>query len=62
MVLNKLSTQFKDPSSFSIPRLIGNETIDRALCYLCSSVSLMPYSIFKKLDLEELRPTNISLQ
>ena len=32
------------------------------LCDLGSSVSLMPYSIFKRLALRELRPTSISLQ
>jgi len=42
--------------------LIGNVSIDSALCGLGSGVGLMPYLIFKKLDLGELRPTNISLQ
>ena len=62
MVLNKLLTKLKDPDSFSIPHLIENVSIDKALCNLDSSVSLMSYSIFNGLDLGELRPTNISLQ
>jgi len=62
VVQSKLPTKLKDPISFSIPCFIGNVGIDRALCDLGSSVSIMPYSIFKKLDLGELRPTNISLQ
>ena len=48
VVLNKLPTKFKDPGSFSIPCLI--ESIDMALCDLGSSVSLIPYSIFKRFN------------
>ena len=33
----------------------------KALCDIRVSFSLMPYSIYKKLDLEELKPTNICL-
>ena len=33
-----------------------------ALCDLGSSVSLMPFSVYKKLDLGEMRSTTISLQ
>ena len=50
VVLNQLPTKLKDPGSFSIPCIIGNVSIDRALCDLGSSVSLMPYSIFKRLE------------
>ena len=32
VIQNKLPTKLKDPSSFSIPCLIGNVPIDRALC------------------------------
>ena len=48
MALNKLP-KLKDPSSFSILRLIGNISINRALCDLDSNVSLVPYSNFKNL-------------
>ena len=61
MVLNKLPIKFKDLDSFFIPCLIGNVSIDRALYDLGSSVSLMAYSIFKRLDSRELRHINISL-
>jgi len=60
--LNKLPTKHKDPSNFSIPCVIGSVNIDTVLCDLGSSVSLMPYSVFKRLSLCELRPINISLQ
>jgi len=39
VVLSRLLANLKDPSSFFIPCLIGNVSIDRALCDLGSSVS-----------------------
>ncbi|XP_058005415.1 uncharacterized protein LOC131181384 [Hevea brasiliensis] len=59
---NKLSPKLKDPESFSIPYFTGNMNIDKAFCDLGASVSLMPLSICQKLNVEELRPTTISLQ
>ncbi|XP_021687743.2 uncharacterized protein LOC110670108 [Hevea brasiliensis] len=59
---NKLPPKLKDLGSFSIPCLIGNMNIDKALYDLGASVSLMPLSIYKKLDVGELKPTTISLQ
>ena len=54
IVINTLPAKLKDPSNFSILCLIGNVCIDRSLYDLGSSVNLMPYSIFKRLDLGEL--------
>jgi len=62
VVLNQLHAKLKDLASFSIPSIIANVSIDRALCDLGSSANLMPYSIFKRLGLGELKPTRISLQ
>ncbi|XP_057997671.1 uncharacterized protein LOC131176625 [Hevea brasiliensis] len=59
---NKLPPKLKDLGNFSIPCLIDNMNIDKALCDLGASVSLMPLSICKKLDVGELKPTTISLQ
>ncbi|XP_057997469.1 uncharacterized protein LOC131176434, partial [Hevea brasiliensis] len=59
---NKLPPKLKDPRSFSIPCLIGNMTIDKALCDLGVSVSLIPLSICKKLNVGELKSITISLQ
>ncbi|XP_057997438.1 uncharacterized protein LOC131176361 [Hevea brasiliensis] len=59
---NKLPLKLKDPGNFSIPCLIGNMNIDKVLCDLGASMSLMPLSICQKLNVEELRPTIISLQ
>jgi len=60
-IQNKLPAKLKDPGSFSIPCLIGNVSINRALSDLGSSVSLMPLSLCEKLELGEMRPTTISL-
>jgi hypothetical protein len=59
---NKMPPKLKDPGSFSIPCVIGNFVIDKALCDLGASVSLMPLSISKKLNLGDLNPTRMSLQ
>ncbi|CAJ2645242.1 unnamed protein product, partial [Trifolium pratense] len=40
----------------------SNYVIDKALCDLGASVSLMPLSISKKLNLSDLKPTRMSLQ
>ncbi|XP_050875447.1 uncharacterized protein LOC127079083 [Lathyrus oleraceus] len=57
-----MSPKLKDPGSFSIPCVIGKFNIDKAMCDLGASVSLMPLSTCKKLNLGELRPTEMSLQ
>jgi len=54
VVQNKLPAKLKDPGSLSIRCLIGNVSLHEALCDLNSSVSQMPYSTFKKLNLGEL--------
>ncbi|XP_074296623.1 uncharacterized protein LOC141626985 [Silene latifolia] len=59
---NKLTNKLEDPGSFSIPCSIQGVAIKRALCDLGASVSLMPLSIFKRLDLGDLKPTRVSLQ
>ncbi|XP_074304661.1 uncharacterized protein LOC141639428 [Silene latifolia] len=57
-----LTSKLEDPGSFSIPCSIQGVKIKRTLCDLGASVSLMPLSLFKKLHLEDLKPSNISLQ
>ena len=62
LIQNKLHPKLKDPGSFSIPCVIGTVNFEKALCDLGASVSLMPLSVCKKLDMGELKPTTISLQ
>ncbi|CAM8908350.1 unnamed protein product [Rhodiola kirilowii] len=56
-----MSPKLKDSGSFSIPCDIGGITIHHALCDLSASVSIMPYSLYSKLNLGDLYPTNISI-
>ncbi|XP_021682597.2 uncharacterized protein LOC110666419 [Hevea brasiliensis] len=59
---NKLPPKLKNPGSFSIPCHIGDTSIDKSLCDLGASVSLVPLSICEKSKVGELKPTTISLQ
>eukprot|EP00257_Ricinus_communis_P020405 XP_015579630.1 uncharacterized protein LOC107261880 [Ricinus communis] len=59
---NKLQKKLGDPGSYSIPVKLGDIEIKKALYDLGASVSLMPLSICKKLQMGELKPTRISLQ
>ncbi|XP_019164481.1 PREDICTED: uncharacterized protein LOC109160654 [Ipomoea nil] len=62
LIQNKLLSKLRDPGSFSIPCVIGGSLVQRALCDLGESVSLMPYSLCQKLQLGEPKPTSMTLQ
>ncbi|XP_048502790.1 UBA domain-containing protein Mud1-like [Beta vulgaris subsp. vulgaris] len=59
---NKLPKKLGDPGSYSILVKLGDIEIKNVLCDFGASVSLMPLSICKKLNMGELKPTRISLQ
>ncbi|PNX82894.1 hypothetical protein L195_g038931 [Trifolium pratense] len=59
---NEMPPKLKHPGSFSIPCVIGKYVIDKALCDLGASISLMPIAICEKLKMGELRPTKMSIQ
>ncbi|XP_050908733.1 uncharacterized protein LOC127122436 [Lathyrus oleraceus] len=61
VIQNNMPPKLKDRGSISIPCLIGNFVIDKALCDLGANVSLVPLSICEKLKLGEVRPTRMSL-
>ncbi|KAG8486469.1 hypothetical protein CXB51_019760 [Gossypium anomalum] len=50
---NKLPKKLKDPGSFTIPCLIGSLNVNNALADLGASINVMPYKMFKQLDMEE---------
>ncbi|CAM8981017.1 unnamed protein product [Rhodiola kirilowii] len=54
--------KLQDSGSFSIPCDIGGFPVRRALCDLGASVSIMPYSLYAKLNLGDLCPTNITIR
>src|SRR5438270_8926405 len=62
LLSKRLPPKLKDAGSFSIPVMIGETFCNNALCDLGASVNLMPYSLFQKLGIGEVRPTTISLQ
>ncbi|XP_021743256.1 uncharacterized protein LOC110709352 [Chenopodium quinoa] len=62
IIMNKIPPKLKDPGNFSIPFAIYKMQIDNALCDLGASVSIMPYSVYQRLENRELLPTNITLQ
>ena len=61
-IQRKLPQKLKDLGSFSIPYIIGDSNCERALCDLGASINLMPFSLFRRLNLGEVKPTSISLQ
>ncbi|XP_078170357.1 uncharacterized protein LOC144564622 [Carex rostrata] len=56
-----LPPKMKDPGSFSIPCSINTTRIENAMCDLGASVSLMPKSVYDKLESSNLEPTNMTL-
>ncbi|XP_023766911.1 uncharacterized protein LOC111915484 [Lactuca sativa] len=60
-ILNKLPKKKVDPGTLTLPCQFGNLAIIHALADSGSSVNLMPYSFFKKLDLPEPRPIRMAI-
>ena len=56
IIQHTLPEKMPDPGSFVIPCTIGDVTIQRALCDLRASINLMPLSVMKKLQIEEVKP------
>ncbi|XP_015955084.1 uncharacterized protein LOC107479465 [Arachis duranensis] len=54
--------KLKDHGSFFLPCTIGSLTIDKALCDLGASINLIPYSMMRRLCIEEVKPTQMSLE
>nr|XP_043615815.1 uncharacterized protein LOC122587716 [Erigeron canadensis] len=62
VVKNKLPPKLADPGSFLITCSFGTKLSCKALADLGASINLMPYSVFTKLSLGELRPTKMSIR
>ncbi|XP_075096342.1 uncharacterized protein LOC142174447 [Nicotiana tabacum] len=59
---NKLPQKLGDLGSFTIPCTLGGVYFEKALCDSRASINLMSFSIFKKLDLGEIKDTSVSFQ
>ncbi|KAK1588944.1 hypothetical protein Q3G72_028877 [Acer saccharum] len=57
----ELPPKLKDPGSFCINITVGGTQLEKAMLDLGASINLMPYSIYKQLGLNELKPTTMSL-
>ncbi|GJR63352.1 retrovirus-related pol polyprotein from transposon TNT 1-94 [Tanacetum coccineum] len=59
---NKLPPKETDPGSFILPCMIGNHPLSNALADLGASISIMPYSLFKRLELGSLKPIKMAIE
>nr|GEW77047.1 reverse transcriptase domain-containing protein [Tanacetum cinerariifolium] len=62
MLLKKLPEKLGDPGKFLIPCDFPGMDVSHALADLGASINLMPLSIWKKLSLPELTPTQMTLE
>ena len=53
--------KYKDPGCPTISVNIGGTCVEKALLDLGANVNLLPYSMYKKLGLGEIKPTTITL-
>ncbi|GJZ82517.1 hypothetical protein Tco_0647690 [Tanacetum coccineum] len=59
---NKLPQKQTDPGSFILPCIIRNHSMSNALADLGASISVMPYSLFKRLGLGSLKPIKMTIE
>ncbi|GJX92120.1 retrovirus-related pol polyprotein from transposon TNT 1-94 [Tanacetum coccineum] len=59
---NEHSPKEKDPGSFVLPCIIGNTTVSNALANLGASISVMSFSMFKRLGLGNPIPFNMVIE
>ncbi|GKC43624.1 hypothetical protein Tco_1061346 [Tanacetum coccineum] len=62
VILNKVPPKEKDLGGFTIPCMIGQSGITKALADLGASISLMPYSMLLRLNLSDLKPTRMCIE
>ncbi|XP_015970663.1 uncharacterized protein LOC107494148 [Arachis duranensis] len=62
LMQRKLPLKMPGPGSFLIPCTIGTITFEKTLCDLRSSINLMPLFVIRKLGIQEVLPTKISLE
>ncbi|GJY78130.1 reverse transcriptase domain-containing protein [Tanacetum coccineum] len=61
MIQNKVPPKLGDPGSFLIPCNFNKTFSCNALADIGASINIMPYSLYAKLSLENLKPTKMSL-
>ncbi|XP_021775616.1 uncharacterized protein LOC110739479 [Chenopodium quinoa] len=58
----KLPEKCSDPGMFTVPVTIGDTTFRRAMLDLGASINVIPYSLFKSLELGPLHDTGVVIQ
>ncbi|XP_070015580.1 uncharacterized protein [Nicotiana sylvestris] len=61
-IVHSMASKLGDPDTFTIPFTIGSGDFSKAHCDLGESINLMPYSVFKTLEIGKPRPTSMRLQ
>ncbi|XP_057755653.1 uncharacterized protein LOC130974825 [Arachis stenosperma] len=62
IIQHKLPQKLKDLGSFQIHCIIGEITVEKALCDLGASINLMSVAMMRKMEIEEAKPTKMALQ
>ena len=62
IIQTKTFPKYKDLKCLAIAIVIVATRIEHTLMDLGASVNLLPYSMYQKLGLRELKPTNVTLQ
>jgi len=62
LIQPELPMKRKDLGSFHIPCTIGETMFDKALCDLGASINLMPLSLMKRLQINEIIPTDVVIR
>lgn len=60
-IMKEIPTKMSDPGSLTIPCKFGNSKKMNALADLGSSINLMQYSFYQKLNLSKLKSVRISI-
>ncbi|XP_070026422.1 uncharacterized protein [Nicotiana sylvestris] len=61
-IVYSVAHKLEDPGAFTIPCTIGSTNFAKALCDLKAIINLMPYFVFKTLEIGKPRPTSMRLQ
>ncbi|GJR10824.1 reverse transcriptase domain-containing protein [Tanacetum coccineum] len=62
LIQRNLPQKEGDSGSFTLPCLIGPLVVKNALADLGASINLMPHSLFRRLGISKLKPTEMSIQ
>ncbi|GJY00515.1 reverse transcriptase domain-containing protein [Tanacetum coccineum] len=62
IIMNKVPKKLKDPGKFLIPCALQELNRTSTLADSGASINLLPHSIYKKLELEALTPTRMTLE